>query len=266
MDYITNLATTSDEIVYDETDDHNLRYIGKDPNNYVSFNGELWRIIGVMSNVEDENSVIEPRVKLIRNESIGVYSWDNNTYESDFWNTSSMKNVLNSGAYYNRNKGQCPKGSDNKTVECDFTDIGLMNEAKTMIDKVKWFQEKSIYANMIINYKKIGNGLIDYVGLINVSDYGLATNGYGSVTRESCISSWNSSCGRKDWLFTITDYWTISTTDLYNEYVYIVESSGDTTYKNVYDSYNVIPVVYLNTNIKINGGTGTVSDPFQLSD
>jgi len=49
--YITNLAKTdTTNLAYDDTADKNLRYIGSNPNNYVEFNGELWRIIGVMNN------------------------------------------------------------------------------------------------------------------------------------------------------------------------------------------------------------------------
>ena len=53
VEFITNLASTSEELVYDETEENNLRYIGANPNNYVSFNNELWRIIGVMNNIDD---------------------------------------------------------------------------------------------------------------------------------------------------------------------------------------------------------------------
>ena len=52
------------------------RYIGADPNNYVTFNNETWRIIGVFT-VDDGAGNKEQRLKLIRDESIGNYSWDN---------------------------------------------------------------------------------------------------------------------------------------------------------------------------------------------
>ena len=51
------------------------RYIGANPNNYVKFNDELWRIIGVFG-VDDGTGKIEKRMKIIRNESIGNYSYD----------------------------------------------------------------------------------------------------------------------------------------------------------------------------------------------
>lgn len=47
----------------DNTSDQNIRYYGSNPNNYVSFNNELWRIIGVFGN----------NVKLVRSESLETY-------------------------------------------------------------------------------------------------------------------------------------------------------------------------------------------------
>lgn len=71
------------------TDDpgKNIRYIGKDPNNYIYFNCndynnqtddtcELWRIIGVFNNVTKEDGSKENLVKIIRADSLGYYSWD----------------------------------------------------------------------------------------------------------------------------------------------------------------------------------------------
>ena len=69
--YIENLY--NDEVLRnvnnlkkDNTVDENIRYYGSDPNNYVSFNNELWRIIGVFGD----------NVKLIRSETLGKLSWD----------------------------------------------------------------------------------------------------------------------------------------------------------------------------------------------
>ena len=65
------------------------RYVGKNPDNYISFNGELWRIIGVMPNMTyctgsygnaDECNTTSngSLVKIIRNQSIrsGNIHWD----------------------------------------------------------------------------------------------------------------------------------------------------------------------------------------------
>lgn len=73
------------------------RYIGSIPNNYIQFNDEVWRIIGVFP-VEGENGEKVERVKIIREESIGNISWD--TSKKSVWPTSSLYNLLNLGEYY----------------------------------------------------------------------------------------------------------------------------------------------------------------------
>ena len=69
------------EIAYDETVDNNLRYIGANPNNYVSFNNELWRIIGTFNNIDDGTGIKETRLKIIKNEPYN---------ESIAWNSSGQ--------------------------------------------------------------------------------------------------------------------------------------------------------------------------------
>ena len=77
IDKINELKTNgSTELEYDGTIDNNLRYVGANPNNYVEFNGELWKIIGVMNNIEKEDGTTESLVKIRRAEPLGSYSWD----------------------------------------------------------------------------------------------------------------------------------------------------------------------------------------------
>ncbi len=64
IEYITNLLEYDGEgLKKDNTTDQNIRYYGSNPNNYVSFNNELWRIIGVFGN----------NVKLVRSEKLGRF-------------------------------------------------------------------------------------------------------------------------------------------------------------------------------------------------
>ena len=115
--------------------------------NYVSFNGELWRIIGVFNNIDDGTGTKETRLKIISDEPIGKYSWDNkasgtgsstNNYGSNDWSDSPLQQVLNSGAYYNRTSGECPNGINGATTSCDFSTTGLTEEAKSMIGNAVW--------------------------------------------------------------------------------------------------------------------------------
>ena len=93
------------------TSDNNLRYVGGNPNNYVYFNCsttnidemndttcEKWKIVGVYNNIEDENGKKAPRVKIIRSESLGMYSWDTkpsnifNGFGINIWGESEYQN------------------------------------------------------------------------------------------------------------------------------------------------------------------------------
>ena len=83
-----------DQLVYDGTVDNNLRYIRADPNNYVRFNGELWRIIGVMNNIDDGTGKKESRLKIIRNEPYSTeMAWDTDNVND--WTTASLQEELN---------------------------------------------------------------------------------------------------------------------------------------------------------------------------
>ena len=59
-------------IMLDNNGDY--RYYGANPNNYVTFNGETWRIIGAFNNVDNGTGNKETRLKIIRDDSIGKYS------------------------------------------------------------------------------------------------------------------------------------------------------------------------------------------------
>jgi hypothetical protein len=86
--------------------DGNIRYYGKNPNNYIYFNCtdynnptketcELWRIIGVFDN----------HLKITRAESIGNYAWDYTATGSHNaeWHSATLQKLLNNGYYYNEN-------------------------------------------------------------------------------------------------------------------------------------------------------------------
>ena len=84
-------------LAYDGTTDNNLRYVGKNPCNYVKIDNEFWRIIGVMNNIDDGTGNKESRIKLIRDEAIGQYSWDtsDSTVNSDYGYATSGGSTSN---------------------------------------------------------------------------------------------------------------------------------------------------------------------------
>ena len=162
IDKGTDTSGCTNTLAYD--DFGNLRYVGANPCNYVTFNGEEagWRIIGVFDN----------QIKLIRNESIGDYSWDtsasgvNRGYGINQWGESGeytgadLMKLLNPGfdnnlaedasgntiagtyannsLYWNKGTGNCYNGQNNAYTTCDFSTTGLSETAKTMIANSTW--------------------------------------------------------------------------------------------------------------------------------
>ena len=201
------------------------RYAGINPNNYLSFNNEIWRVIGLV-NVKVGES-IEQRLKIVRTNGIGnqkdfgFYVWDKDTEYTNNWTTSKLKDMLN-GTYYESSTGDCYKGATSnssplKTI-CDFNSEielpkGLDVASQNMIDKdIIWSMggdSNSTVTTYQYYEKERGNNAIDSnqlewssttdekyngIGLIYPSDYGYASNG-GNLGREKCLnkslSSWD---------------------------------------------------------------------------
>ena len=186
---IANLAKTDTVNLAIDDPDNNVRYIGKDPSNYVYFNCsdytnptadtcELWRIIGVFNNVTKGDGSKENLIKIIRNDSLGNYSWDykktgvgtsTNDSSSNDWSDSQLMMMLNPtnylksgytnsndiislesqqlyskmGSYYNGTKGCKPakiaSGATFSCTEVDFTSTGLKNDTtRNVIEEVIW--------------------------------------------------------------------------------------------------------------------------------
>ena len=113
----------------------------------------LWRIIGIMKNVDDGTGNKSDRVKLIRNESIGDYSWDisddsvNSGTGVNEWSQADVMKLLNPGyeseivggsLYWNNQSGTCYYSRNNGTKACDFTSTGIKEKLKNMLGNAVW--------------------------------------------------------------------------------------------------------------------------------
>ena len=240
------------------------RYIGADPNNYVTFNNETWRIIGVFT-VDDGTGKKEERLKIIRNESIGNMAWDSN--KTNDWPNATLNANLNSGDYWTNN---------------------LSDNAKSMIGDTLW------YLGGTSNYTSSTNGLTSHfysyergttvysgrdtswvgkVGLMYPSDYGYATSGGSTTDRNACLNkelyNWDSSdfsdCKNNDWLYESSYHqWTITPRASNSYYVFRVGFAGYLRYYSANKAIGVRPVVFLKSSIKIVDGDGSSSNPYIL--
>ena len=215
----------------------NIRYYGASPNNYVYFNCdsypstncELWRIIGVF----------DGKIKLIRNEIIGSYSWDtsaasvNSGYGVNEWSQADLMKLLNPGhesesvggsLYYNsKSGGTCYSGRSNATTSCNFTSTGIKNDTtRNMIAETTWnlggWDTSEIFSNEMYE-KERGTTTVSnssdgitrattWTGKIALpypSDYGFATDlSKCSQTLFNYDSSTDSyACRSNDWMYSI---------------------------------------------------------------
>ena len=279
-------------------DSGNIRYYGASPNNYIYFNCsdynnqssstcEVWRIIGVF----------DGKVKLIRNESIGNYAWDNkNTstgaetdYGKNDWTEARLMKLLNPGydsetiggsLYYNAESGTCYVGKNNATTECDFTNIGIKNdETRSLISDTTYYlggwNSTSVYSNQIYEYER---GTTVYTGrpttwpgkiaLPYPSDYGYAAD-LGKCLNKQLSSYNDSTCTSNNWMMAIlaTNYdWLLTPHSVNSNYAWYVYSSGFVNgISGAYLALGVAPVLSLSSELSIKAGTGSSSEPYQLA-
>ena len=261
------------------------RYEGKNPNNYILFNDELWRIIGVFETEYDTNNDgiadgTSNLVKIIRNYSIGSLAWDN--LGTNDWPNSTLYHLLNEQYYdWETNKNTVSTncyGHENIPGKCDYTITGINSDYRSLITRAKWYlggAGKYGYSSntsppYIYSYERnqyaIYNGrsasTFGYVGLMYLSDYlyGVLASDCARTTTNNSYSSAN--CAGKDWLYGMGYEWTISPYSPNDSSVYYLYSASIGKYQNSNSSNGVRPTLYLSPDVYRVSGTGTITDPY----
>ena len=281
----------------------NIRYYGASPNNYVYFNCsdyanqsssacELWRIIGVF----------EGKVKLIRDTSIGSYSWDNKdtttgaetNYGKNDWTDARLMKLLNPGyeslttggsLYYNAGSGTCYSGQSNATTACNFTSMGIKNSAtRNLIQEVVYniggWNTNAVYSDFIYEkergttvYSERPTTWIGKIGLMYPSDYGYAAD-FTKCKDESGndlnIGSYNSDvndyqCRKNNYLYKGTFEWLLTPSSISSSGAWRAVLPGNIVHDNYASISGVVrPVVFLSSSQDIASGEGTENNPYQL--
>ena len=241
-DTITDLLPSNPDELY--KDDHgDIRYYGANPNNYVSFNNELWRIMGV----------IDGKIKIIRNESIGDMQW--NSTSNNNWNNASLKSYLN-GEYYNSIDGTYKNMISEETY---YLGGATSSNYQTLTASGYYDAERDssqVYSGNPASTKQ-------YIGLMYPSDYGYAA---GSSCLSTALFYYDGSCKNSDYLsIGVTEWLQAPYASISNNAAYLYGTGFVSTYSSTTYSYAVRPVLYLTSETQITGGTGTESDPYTLS-
>ena len=264
VDVITSLLSSNPTTMNNDDPDGNIRYMGADPNNYVSFNNELWRIIGVFDVKSSENGQSEKRLKIIRDDPIGNYLWDSNSRTN--WSTASLNTYLNA-TYLNSltSKAQSMIGNT-------LWNLGGTNSYESASNGLAshWYN----YERGTTVYSGNPTTWVGKIALMYPSDYGYATSGGTTTNRASCLAkelrNWYdhsySDCKNNDYLYDSSNHqWTLTSHSGISYYVFSVLSTGYVLSGNAARSYASRPVLYLSSNVQITSGDGSSTNPYILS-
>ena len=250
--------------------DAGFRYEGQDPNNYIWFNNELWRIIGVIPTKVDSSGTTENLVKIIRNESIGGLAYDaKSSGYTGAWGSNTLYSLLNE-YYFGKKDGTNTTGcygyQTTAKVKCDYTEIGI-NGADyygSMIKKVYWntgASTKDATASTIYGTEKATQTIYNYVGLMSASDYGYAT----SASHSKNLSSYNNATHTlNNWLYGQGFEWTNIQRSSLASHAHYVHTAGYVLSSYAYDGEAARPVLYLGADVYVSSGDGSKAAPYIL--
>ena len=230
------------------------RYRGASPKNYVSFNGETWRIIGVFP-TDDGTGNIENRIKLIRNESIGNKYWD--TSNSNNWARPATLNTELNTTYLN----SLDSTSQSMIGNAKYY-LGGYNDSLKIQKDVMYQNERKIIGSTYYNGSN-PNSWTGRLALMYASDYGYAAS-------DECTANLfdydDTTCKNNNWLFINNAYqWLLPQFASYSNFAFGVRPNGHVNYNDVSGSQSgVRPVLYLKPDVKIIVGHGTSTDPYVL--
>lgn len=231
------------------------RYTGKNPNNYMLFNNELWRIIGLVNTVEGQ------RVKLVRSDVLR---------EATQMNSSSTNNWSNSNILTHYTDNYLPTFNE---------------ESLELIDEVTWnlgstsnYQGSNGTPTKWYEYErgtgKFGANITSYVGkigLITPSDYGYATSGGTSTNRTSCLNAsltelgGLTDCVNNNWLYTPNKtQWLFPAAMSNGTNYFTIAATGNIEEQDSSMSYADRPSIYLKQGILVKGGNGSLGNPYTI--
>ena len=231
------------------------RYRGASPKNYVTFNNEVWRIIGIFP-TDDGTGKIENRIKLIRNESIGNKYWD--TSNSNNWAKPATLNTELNTTYLN----SLDSTAQNMISNTKYYLGGYNNTLKIQKD-VMYQYERKINGSTYY-YGSNPNSWIGKLAFMYASDYGYAAS-------DECTANLfdydNATCKNNNWLYNIkVDEWILPQFANTSSVAFYVFSSGFVSNGSDVSEYQIAvrPVLYLISSAQITGGNGTSSSPYTL--
>ena len=298
--YITSLYTTDgeNELYLHDTDlangagDNSYRYSGANPNNYVCFGStespcpeeNLYRIIGIFDDDKDGNY----QIKLIKadyttsdmlgtngRDYAGAYSYSTSNYKG------SMDTSTIAGYRWNYDTSVSQFGLNNWTTS-EFNKINLNTNYwnylgttwQNLMAETTWHlggmtsynnTAKAFYdgERNNVGYGSNPTTYTDEIGLMYPSDFGYAASPDAWATNLGSYN--NSTITANNWMYMGLTEWTITPYSSGSYNVFSVRNNGNLSSASALNGRSARPVFYLESNVALQGGSGTLSEPYTLA-
>lgn len=279
-----NIVTTGDGLYLDEYESGRYIYRGQNPDNYIVFNDELWRIISVES--DDTLKII------LDSDRLGYKSWDSSTNRNNesntycnrqfsyqdfiqYWGCSvwaGVDGIYNDGEYegtvtmdatlnhYLNSEFYDSLNSDKKYIVSHNFNIGMWNGTDDSIYDIYLSEKFNIW------YGKLG--LLSASDFLKASSNKNCNSYFSSRYTDACIfenGNYLDKFKKESW--TINAYKS-TTNNLHTASIrtfgaYFNDKKGALSGSYSSALYLVRPVVYLINDIKLDGN-GTEIDPYKI--
>lgn len=271
-----------DGLYEDEYTSGRYVYRGANPNNYIKFNDELWRIISYES---------DGKIKILRNEVLsekipydkpgerttGYCSYgDVAKFGCNVWAATSnmvgtpLEFINDTGKYLGVIKGAVDKDSTlNIYLNDEYYNKLTSDSQKLIVNHDFGIGPNGGLRNLVTlpetleneqSYKWNGK-----IALANESDYHLANSNQIMCNNGSLIDDNMDACVSTNWMFTDKTPWFILTTSQSGPAtVWSIWDDGVVSWASPNQLLGIRPALYLNSNVYLKGN-GTIENPFEIT-
>ena len=269
-------VTSGDGIYKDEYESGRCVYRGENPNNYIRFNNELWRII---------SKEADGAYKIVRNEVLPEdMPFDNDNFRDKESNGAGGTYCANSSYGCNAWAATANMvGSPAEFTNGNYSGTVLLDSSLNTYLNGEYLNSITVNKDKIVNHD-YGIGSVTYnnndlqgqiasennykwngsIGLISVSDYLKANSDMEKCGTHSKNNIKYTTCRNTNWMYISgTMWWTLSPSADYSYHVWRVNAVGFLNSNDARYSLGVRPAVYLTSNLSLSG-SGTQSNPFTI--
>ena len=272
VDITDNVVTSGDGLYKDEYEEGRYVYRGTNPNNYITFNNELWRIVAKEADGTYKILRNEVLPKKMAFDTVGARTTGYCSQgEAPYWGCNAWSSTANMVG----SPSEFTNGTYTGTVDADSEMLTYLNGEylnSITVNKekivnhdynigavVSWNDNLATQIEGEKSYKWNGE-----VGLISESDYINANSDMNTCGTQSKNYANNTTCRNTNWMYISGTHWySLSPDSNSSSLVLYVRDKGSVNNSYAYAYVDIRPAVYLTSSLSLSG-SGTQSDPYRI--